>query len=644
MHGDTRQRVGVALLGLAIVGSFLAVDPWGWDAFGPVRFLIVPSAALLGSAALLAAEPESLRLPSGRWLGVGAAFIAWVGVTTLTAIDPLHALVGTPDRHFGFLAWLVLAIVVLAAGQLTDRSLDRLLMIAVIATAAVGTYATLELFDVMLVDRTFDASRIGGPFGQPAYLGAAMTLAVPVTIGWTFDRSDAAGRIVGALASIGGSIALLGSQSRAAWVGVGVATVVAAVRNRRGLARLPRWILPVAAAAVIATAVLTPVGDRALSLAQLDGIADSRTDEWAVATRALAANPVVGTGPEGYRIVFGEHVDAAYAIEHGRDVITDRAHSSLLDVGVTTGLPGLALYGALLLATVALAVRALGDPRARTVGLAAGVLASVVAALFLFPVAEIEVVFVIAAAALATTSHRWREVELAPLARWAVVVGAVAIAAAGVGAAVAGAFDVAADHRVAAALDDLNDPGATPGAALAAADDARRLRPDSTRYAFIASRIAAQTGDPSAALERLADGLRTSPRDPAFLTEQADQALALARASRSDADMKIAEQLSRARIAADPNDGGHHLRIGLVTALAGDDRAALASFDRAATLSPRSGEALFNAAVVHVEQGRLDEARAAARGAAEADTDAQSAVERLLRDIDQLADRIDASE
>lgn len=201
----------------------------------------------------------------------------------------------------------------------------------------------------------------------------------------------------------------------------------------------------------------------------------------------------------------------------------------------------------------------------------------------------------------------------------------------------AGALDVAADHRVAAALDQLNDPDASPGAALTAADDARTLRPDSTRYDFIAARIAAQTSSPAEALNRLADGLGTSPRDPAFLTEQADQSLAHARATRAAADLAFAEQLSRARVKEDPNDGGNHLRLGLISALAGDSDAALDNFDRAATLSPRDGESLFNAAVVLAEQGRLDEARAAASAAAERDPDARPAVERLLRDIDQLA-------
>lgn len=643
MFGQGGQRFGGDLLGLAIAASFVAVDPLGWDAFGPLRFLVIPAAALLGSAVVFFATPDSFRLPPRGYVLVAAAFIGWVGVATLTSIDRWHAVVGTPDRHFGFVTWVLLAIVALAVGQLTDNGIDRLIVVIVFATAFVGAYSILELFDVGIVDRTFADGRVGGPLGQPAYLGAAMALAVPVCVGWTIDRTDLPSRVLGVVASVGGLFALLASQSRAAWVGVAIAALIAVGRNRRRLAAARRQLVVGLAAFIIvagvATAVLTPLGSRAASLAQLDGIADSRTDEWAVATRAMAANPIVGTGPEGYRIVFGDHVDEAYAIEHGRSVITDRAHNSLLDVGVTTGVPGLLAYAALLAGILGVAGAALTADRARTVGLAVGVIAYIAAALFLFPVAEIEVVFVTCAAALAALSGRWSEVDVGSWGRGVVVVGAFGVAAAGVGTMIAGGLDVAADHRVAAAIDRLDDPAAADDAALAAADDARQLRPDSTRYDFIAARIALQTRSAVEAQRRLDDGLRRSPRDPAFLAEQADVALSLARGTRDPADISTAQELSRALAESDANNGGSHLRLGLVHAVAGLQDEALTSFERAATLMPRDGEPLFNQAVVLVELGRLDDARAAARMAADRDVNAQPAVERLLRDIDQLAAR-----
>lgn len=648
MFGDGRQRLGVILLSVALLGSFLAVDPWGWDAFGPLRFLVIPSAALLGCAAVFIGEPDTLRLPSRPVFALAVGFVGWIGVTTFTGVDRWHAFVGTPDRHFGWLTWIVLAVVVLAVGQLTERSIDLLLLAIVVATALVGVYSILELFDIGVVDRTFADDRIGGPFGQPAYLGAAMALAVPLCIGWTIDRSDVPGRVVGVAASLGGIVALLASQSRAAWVGVALAAAVTLVRNRRRIAGAPlRGIAAVTALVVVAaaaTAALTPLGDRALSLTQLDGIADSRSDEWAVASRALAANPILGTGPEGYRIVFGKHVDEAYAIEHGRTVITDRAHNSLLDVGVTTGVPGLLAYGAILAAIVAGAISAVAADRARTAGLAAGVIAYITAALFLFPVAEIEVVAATCAASIAVLSGRWREVDVPRLGRGVVVLGALGLAAAGLVAVVVGALDVAADHRVAAAIEHLDDPNAGPGTALAAADDARGLRPDSTRYDFIAARIAAQTTTPADAQVRLEKGLQRSPDDPAFLNEQADLAVTQARSTRQPSDMQRATSLATQRTVKDPNNGSHHLRLGLIHALTGEQEAALADFARAATLNARDGEPLFNQAVVLVELGRFDDARAAAQTAAVRDASAAPAVARLLGDIDQLEVRIAASE
>ncbi|MDQ1519706.1 MAG: hypothetical protein QOI55_779, partial [Actinomycetota bacterium] len=49
---------------------------------------------------------------------------------------------------------------------------------------------------------------------------------------------------------------------------------------------------------------------------------------------------------------------ARYERAHGRDPLPDRAHDALLDVGTTTGVPGLVAYVALLAVVGRLVVRA----------------------------------------------------------------------------------------------------------------------------------------------------------------------------------------------------------------------------------------------------------------------------------------------
>ena len=248
-------------------------------------------------------------------------------------------------------------------GWCCGRSRSRLL--------AVDAYAVAEWIGHPPVEVTGTTDRFGGPFGSPALLGAAVVLLLPVAVGTAFDTTERrAWRGAGALAAVGALVPLLGSGSRAALVALAVALVVggAAVGVRTLRTARRRW-LAVSGLAVVAVLVLiavTPVGDRlAATVDPGSGVARSRLDEWRVALDALGERPVLGVGPEGYRIAFPGSVDDAYVREHGRSTVTDRAHAGLLDVGLSSGLPGALAYAALVGLVVVHAVRARAVGRRR---------------------------------------------------------------------------------------------------------------------------------------------------------------------------------------------------------------------------------------------------------------------------------------
>lgn len=630
----------------AVLASFLAVDVGGWDPVGPLRFLLIPTLAAVAVAAMAFGAREHggrCRSPLGY---VWVALLAWLGLASLFAVDPLHAWIGTPDRHFGFVTWVLLAAVWLATLQ-TGPTAHRWLVVATaVAAAASGAWAILELFDIAPIDRTFDGGRLGGPFAQPAYLGAAMALAFPVGLGvaiaaWSGrvdDRWPVA--IVGLAGAVGGLFALVASQSRAAWVGTVVAGIAVAWRQRaRGAHALARpagrVALLVAAALAAITMIVTPVGTRIASLVDPAGIIDGRTDEWTVALRTLWTSPIVGHGPEGYRVVFGEHVDAAYAIEHGRTVITDRAHNGLLDVGVTAGLPGLLLYATLVGFVLAQAWRSLASDSPIEVGLASGVGAYFLAQFFLFPVAEIEVAAWILVGALFAIKAE-PQTQMTAVRRPLLILAGAAAGLFGVAAVVAGVLDVAADRRIASATDALTRDD--PTTALADADRARELRPDSIRYHFIGARIAERVVLPqgfSAALERLEDGLERSPRDPALTSEQAEDALDLARQTRDPDDLAQAQALAIAVATSDPNNVQNQLRLGIVLASTGDVEAAETALREAAWLGPSQGEARFNLAVLLMQEERFGEARIEAEATAAVEPQSAPDVAALIDEIDR---------
>jgi O-antigen ligase len=591
----------VVLAVMAVV-ALAAVDPFGWDHGGPIRWFAIPT---LGLAAFSRRVPEVLSgatTASKLW----AALLGWLGVAAAIGADPLYAWLGTPDRRFGWFTWLVCAAVALAAATVDERGRLTVARGVAVGSALMGVYTGLELVGVSagpLGDLDFAGGRLGGPLGQPAFLGAAATLALPVSLGLAVDASstgngdaDSAGsgrwRWAAAAGAAGALLALLGSQSRAAWLGVAVAAVC--------WLALGRW-RPASASKVAALAapvvVILAVPDlraRLTSAFGSGGVVDGRLDEWRVGLSALGSSPLTGYGPEGYRTVFGRHVDDGYVISWGRDVITDRAHAGWLDVALVGGLPALVLYGALLVLAGRAALNALRSGQAVPVGLAVAVVAYAVQQQFLFPLSELDPLFWCLAGLLMARSGAGSQAGEHTRPRAGAVVSGLAIGWA-VLVAVAGLLNLAANRRLATALDQP-----TTDRSLEQLATASRLSPDSIRYRFVAARVAAADGRLSVAVDHIERGLDRSPHDPALLGEQASLLLAIARATAPgpDRDNRLAAAAANleAVLVDDPRNPNHLQELGIALALQGDFTGARTQLERAVELAPDDRDAALNLA------------------------------------------------
>ena len=589
-------------LAVLVVAATVAFDPWGYAPFGPVKWVVVATLVLVASVLAVRSGVSVHRTTALGWGG----FLVWAGIAAVFAVDPLHAWIGTPDRRFGWLAWVLCAVAFLAAQQSGGRADRRIVLrAAVVATAAMAGYAVLEIAGIELAGVT-SGERLGGTFGSAAYLGAALALLLPQAAAVAVDSSERTPwRWVAGAAVTAGLVAAVGSQTRAGWVGLVVAVVVTAPAWW-GWLRTRMWVGAVAVVFLAVMVVASPVGERILSAADLDdGGGRGRVDEWRIGVSAFAAHPVIGTGPEGYRVVFQDHVDADYARRYGREVAPDRAHNGALDVGITTGLPGAALYVA---AGVWLLVRSWRGARRGdilTVGLAGGVAGYIAQQQFLFPVSEIDPVFWVFAGLLVAATRRdepWLTVPPSSVA-------ATALAGLALLAVVAGVADVAADHRAATALD--RSAAGDDAGALAAADQARTLRPDSIRYHLVAATVAAEADTPDgyrSALDRIDAARHRSPDDPVLATRQAQILLDVARSSGDDAVLEVALEAWRLRTVADPFNGGTQLEYGVALALSGEVAAAETAWIAAADLAPTSVAPLRNLATLYLETGNTDRA------------------------------------
>ncbi|MEO1063881.1 MAG: O-antigen ligase family protein [Actinomycetota bacterium] len=599
-RSSTVPSTGALAAAALVVGSVVAVDPGGFAPFGPLRWLVVAVAGLVVIGATVRDRVVVERWSTAAWV----VLLGWLALAAAAGVDPAHVWWGTPDRRLGWLTWVLFGALFVAGQQLrSDPELRLVARAASLAAILIGCWAALELVDRGPVDVELADGRIGGPYGQPAYVAAALVLLVPLAGAVAADRSAPAPlRVVTGSGALLGSVAVLASQTRAAWVAVLVAAcVVAVVRRPRPGGRM---LLVVAAIVVVVVLAVAPLRDRAITLT--DPGAAGRLDEWRIAAATIADDPWIGAGPEGYRIAVTEHVDADYEREHGRSVLPDRAHDSVLDVAAVGGAPAALAFVVVLGMVVGASVRSVRRDSAYDLGLGAGVLAWVVQGVFLFPVVEVDPVawllagVVVARQAGATWSLSVGSWVLAPVAAAIVVVG------------VTGVGELRADRDLAAAADALVE--GDQRSALASADRATERRPDSIRAWFVASRTAAAGGtilDVDGALDRIEAGLAVSPLDPALRTERSRLLLDRAGRSGSAVDVDRAVGALGELVAADPNHAEHHLRLGVALALADRLDEAEAALRRAAELAPDAEAPLVDLARVAVLRGDTAAAQAA---------------------------------
>lgn len=622
--GDVRRArpssIGV-VAAVLVVALVVVADPAGVAPFGPSKWAV----ATTGVLALVAVVARRRRLRVGRVPTLlFAALVTWTAVAAAFGFDPLYAWLGTPERHWGVVAWALFLLAFVAGQAMGTADVRTVASGVTVAMGLAGAWAVAEVLGWSPLDVAGGSGRPGGPFGSSAYLGAFAVLALPTVAAHALDRSRRAGvRLATAVATALGAIALVAAGARAAWGGALVAALVlAAVRRRQFTGRRMLSTALAATGLLIAVGVATGVADRVPALATDErGGMRGRMDEWRVAGAVVIDHPVLGVGPEGYRIALAAAVDEDYEQAHGRYPLPDRAHSAVLDVAAAAGVPGAAAYLAVLGLVGACAVRAMRDGDPPITAAAVGVVGYFVHSLVLFPVPELDVVAWLLAGIVVAGTLRAGEGLTANVPRVVpVVVAVLAVVALG-----AGALDIAADRASAAALDRGAD-----------AERAMRLRPDALRYRLVAARaheVSGSTAGLETAMERLHEARALSPRDPVLGAELGRLLLDRARQTGASADVDEARRHLEALAQSDPHNAETRLRLGLARALDGDDAAAEGAWLVAERLAPRSAAASTNLALAYARLGRADDARAAARRALQRDPSAQRAHD-VLRMID----------
>jgi O-antigen ligase len=300
-------------------------------------------------AAATAGEDRRRKLfESFGFLYLLVLFLLWVGLSATWADDP-GAAIGAATRYGPN---MLLFLIVYAAVRTRDQAL------VVVGALVIGTLISAAYGIVFPTEADADG-RLSGALGNANATATALAVGVALAGALAIALRDNPWLRFGAAIGVPLCfVALFLSVSRGGLVAL-AAVLVAAVTmaGRRRLAAL----------AVVAVAVVGTVGYFAVvappeardRIVESDG-GTGRSDIWTVGWRMVEANPVVGIGAGNFASSSVHYLLEPGAIQRADFIVDDPkvAHNTYLEVMAELGTIGLALFLAILAATLGFALKA----------------------------------------------------------------------------------------------------------------------------------------------------------------------------------------------------------------------------------------------------------------------------------------------
>ncbi len=221
-QNDQIGRLLSVALGFAVLGASLALPLAGDPGFERNKVFAVA----LGAAILLGCQ----RLQ--RVSGLGSCALLALLMSALLSLDSTRALVGSLERSQGVLLVFILAVFALA--QLPWALCRFWITVAALLSSvwALMQLAGVERLVLQLSWQFAEPSRVFAGFGNPTALGGFLAMALPISAELALKSPSKSIKFLGFSACLLGIVALLATGTRAALLGLVVASALVLWRAR----------------------------------------------------------------------------------------------------------------------------------------------------------------------------------------------------------------------------------------------------------------------------------------------------------------------------------------------------------------------------------------------------------------------------
>jgi O-antigen ligase len=382
----TRQRISAGFVAAlaAPIGVVAAISPpAAVAAVIAIAFVAMAVVDLAAGVALFATVTFFVLIP-----GIGASFVSVVklagaalllslgrtiGRRTLLQDHPVVAALAVAlatwaiasalwapnvDRARTRALTLILSIVLvfIVYGAIRKRRHARWLVRGYVAGAVLSALVGLAL----PTSSQGDGSRLSGGIGDPNELALVLVPALALAFFAIPGSRGAIERwVLGASATII-ALALLETGSRGGLIALAVSATAALILGGQARPRVLAAVLGCGALGLTYFVLVAPPDVRGRVVHFTAGGGSGRTDLWSVARRVASDHPVLGVGIGNF-----QEVEPAYASRTTNlsevDLVVDDphlVHNSYLELVAELGIPGLAIFVALLGAAIALGWRA----------------------------------------------------------------------------------------------------------------------------------------------------------------------------------------------------------------------------------------------------------------------------------------------